>query len=85
LSPCPEQFERQCDETGAIYPFGKKHVNAKMVFTAARGLRRRPGMARAPEIAWLPLVGRHHSGTDDAWNIAALILDLHRSGHWPSG
>jgi inhibitor of KinA sporulation pathway (predicted exonuclease) len=80
-----KQFERQCDGTGAIYPFGKKHVNAKMVFTAARGLRRRPGMDRALEIAGLPLEGRHHSGEDDAWNIAALILDLHRGGCWPSG
>jgi inhibitor of KinA sporulation pathway (predicted exonuclease) len=41
-------------------------------------------MDRALEIAGLPLEGRHHSGKDDAWNIAALVLDLHCSGHWPA-
>jgi inhibitor of KinA sporulation pathway (predicted exonuclease) len=40
-------------------------------------------MARALQIAGLPLEGRHHSGADDAWNIAALILQLNAGGHWP--
>ncbi|MFJ4677803.1 exonuclease domain-containing protein [Kitasatospora sp. NPDC088783] len=78
------QFARQCRATGTAYPFGHRHTNAKAVFTDARGLRRRPGMAQALELAGLPLEGRHHSGADDAWNIAALVLTLARSGHWPS-
>lgn len=57
-------------------------MNAKKVFTEARGLRKRPGMAQALEIAGLPLEGRHHRGEDDAWNIAAIILDLHANGQW---
>jgi inhibitor of KinA sporulation pathway (predicted exonuclease) len=32
------------------------------------------------EVAGLPLEGRHHRGDDDAWNIAALVLDLHTRG-----
>lgn len=59
------------------------HTNAKAVFTEAHGLRRRPGMARALEIAGLPLEGRHHRGVDDAWNIAALVLWLADRGAWP--
>ncbi|MDR3034749.1 MAG: exonuclease domain-containing protein [Kitasatospora sp.] len=78
-----KQFVRQCRATGTAYPFGHRHTNAKAAFTDARGLRKRPGMAQALELAGLPLEGRHHSGADDAWNIAALVLTLARSGNWP--
>nr|WP_156001804.1 3'-5' exonuclease [Streptomonospora sp. PA3] len=78
-----KQFERQCRATAVPYPFGRRHTNAKAVFARARGLRTRPGMDRALEIAGLPLEGRHHRGADDAWNIAALVLALVREGAWP--
>ncbi|MFE5711475.1 exonuclease domain-containing protein [Streptomyces sp. NPDC056501] len=81
-----KQFERQCRATGAPYPFGwpaeQGHTNAKAVFTEAYGLRKRPGMAGALQLAGLPLEGRHHRGEDDAWNIAALVLDLAERGSW---
>ncbi|MER5984693.1 3'-5' exonuclease [Streptomyces sp. NPDC001787] len=77
------QFTRQCRHTGTRYPFGHQHTNAKVAFTASYGLRKRPGMARALETAGLPLEGRHHRGDDDAWNIAALVLDVAGRGDWP--
>ncbi|MFI0961169.1 exonuclease domain-containing protein [Streptomyces sp. NPDC021080] len=77
------QFTRQCAATATAYPFGRRHTNAKAVFTAAHGLRKRPGMAQALRLAELPLEGRHHRGEDDAWNIAALVLDLAGRGTWP--
>lgn len=81
------QFVRQCAADGVAHPFGRPaeraHTNAKAVFTEAHGLRRRPGTARALEIAGLPLEGRHHRGVDDAWNIAALVLGLADRGAWP--
>jgi inhibitor of KinA sporulation pathway (predicted exonuclease) len=40
-------------------------------------------MAEALRIAGIPLEGRHHSGADDAWNIAALVLTLVSRGAWP--
>ncbi|MER8187533.1 3'-5' exonuclease [Kitasatospora sp. NPDC094015] len=76
------QFTRQCRATGARYPFGRHHTNAKLRFTEAYGLRKRPGMAQALQLAGLPLEGRHHRGEDDAWNIAALVLELDRRGGW---
>lgn len=76
------QFQRQCAATGTAYPFNRSHTNAKLVFTQAHGLRKRPGMAKALEVAGLELEGRHHSGADDAWNIAALILHLKDRGQW---
>ncbi|MEU6313328.1 3'-5' exonuclease [Streptomyces sp. NPDC047014] len=82
------QFARQSQADGVAYPFGypteRTHTNAKAVFTTAYGLRRKPGMAQALQIAGLPLEGRHHSGEDDAWNIAALILDLQTRDAWPT-
>ncbi|MEU3891527.1 3'-5' exonuclease [Streptomyces sp. NPDC029041] len=81
------QFVRQSRADGVAYPFGwptqHTHTNAKAVFAAAYGLRKKPGMERALQIAGLPLEGRHHRGEDDAWNIAALVLDLVGRGAWP--
>lgn len=71
-----QQFARQCAATGVEYPFGAEHANAKALFAQAYGLKRRQGMAGALHIAGLPLEGRHYRGEDDAWNIAALVLDL---------
>lgn len=78
------QFARQCQDSGAGFPFGASHVNAKAVFALAHGLRTRPGMAAALRIAGLALEGRHHCGADDAWNIAALIVRLNAAGRWPA-
>lgn len=77
------QFTRQCRATGTRYPFGHRHTNAKLPFTSSYGLRKRPGMAQALKVAGLPLEGRHHSGADDAWNIAALILEVAARDAWP--
>ena len=75
-----KQFLRQC--TDVEYPFSGDHTNAKLRFTEAHGLRKRPGMAQALEIAGLPLEGRHHRGDDDSWNIAALVLHLRSRNAW---
>ncbi|MFI5547870.1 exonuclease domain-containing protein [Streptomyces sp. NPDC051815] len=82
------QFARQSRADGVAYPFGhpteRTHTNAKAVFAGAHGLRRKPGMSQALRLAGLPLEGRHHSGEDDAWNIAALVLGLVGRGAWPA-
>ncbi|MER0241500.1 3'-5' exonuclease [Streptomyces sp. HSW2009] len=82
------QFARQSRADGVSYPFGypteRSHTNAKAVFASAYGLRRKPGMSQALQCAGLPLDGRHHRGEDDAWNIAALVLDLLDRGAWPA-
>ncbi|MFI6998670.1 exonuclease domain-containing protein [Nocardia sp. NPDC050175] len=77
-----KQFLSQCNATDTAYPFGHRHTNAKLVFSEAYGLNRRQGMAGALHIAGLPLEGRHHRGEDDAWNIAALVLDIAGRGAW---
>ncbi|MBC6463636.1 3'-5' exonuclease [Actinomadura sp. HBU206391] len=70
------QFERQCRPGAVRYPFGSRHTNAKKTYSEVYGLSRRLGMEGALDHAGLPLEGRHHSGVDDAWNIAALVLKM---------
>ncbi|GAB2663832.1 3'-5' exonuclease [Nocardia goodfellowii] len=77
-----KQFITQCRATNTPYPFNSRHTNAKLLFSEAYNLRRRQGMAGALGIAGLPLEGRHHSGADDAWNIAALVLDIVGRNVW---
>ncbi|WP_019634328.1 3'-5' exonuclease [Actinomadura atramentaria] len=79
-----KQFEAQCGRAGVPYPFEARHVNAKAVHAASRGLRRRLGMAAALRGSGMELEGRHHSGVDDAWNIAKLVLELVERGDWPA-
>ncbi|MGV9661546.1 exonuclease domain-containing protein [Nocardia niigatensis] len=78
-----KQFTAQCEGTGAPYPFGSRHTNAKLAFSVARDTKRRYGMAGALRLAGLPLEGTHHRGGDDAWNIAALITDMLARDAWP--
>ncbi len=77
------QFERQCAATGVPYPFGDRHTNAKRAFSESRDTTKRFGMDGALRLAGLPLEGTHHRGDDDAWNIAALIIDMARRERWP--
>ena len=77
------QFLRQWCASGSEYPFGAGHTNAKAVFARIHGLRKRPGMAAALAIAGLTLEGRPHRGGDDAYNIAALVLQLNTADRWP--
>lgn len=77
-----KQFERQCAAGRVPYPFSARHRNLKAEFAERLGLRKRPGMAQALQLAGLPLEGRHHRGVDDAWNIAALALLLEDQNRW---
>ena len=71
-----ELFQRQCRETGVDYPFGPRHLNVKTIFGLKRRLPHEVGMAEALALMGEPLVGTHHRGGDDAWNIAAILAKL---------
>jgi inhibitor of KinA sporulation pathway (predicted exonuclease) len=70
------QFERQCQSWDVTYPFGPSHVNIKTLFALTHHLRREAGMARALRLMDIPLEGTHHRAVDDAWNIAAILIDF---------
>lgn len=68
-------FRRQCRRMGVSYPFGKKHLNIRGAFADCFN-GRHPGMLAAMRLAGIEHIGRHHRGSDDAWNIARLLQAL---------
>jgi inhibitor of KinA sporulation pathway (predicted exonuclease) len=70
------QFERQCQETGVRYPFGKTHLNVKNLLSLSLNEPYELGLDKALARVNLPLEGTHHRGVDDAWNIAQLLAML---------
>jgi inhibitor of KinA sporulation pathway (predicted exonuclease) len=70
------QFERQCQSRYIRYPFGSRHLNVKSLLAIIHCLPLEIGMVQALELINLPLEGTHHRGGDDAWNIAAILLEL---------
>ncbi len=68
-----KMFERQCREMNVKYPLGSTHLNIKNLFAISRGLEREIGMGSALKKLQIPLVGTHHRGVDDSWNIALIL------------
>lgn len=68
-----KQFQQDSNFHKVPFPIAHPHVNLKQLFTQKQGLRKRYGMAKALQIAGLPLEGTHHRGIDDARNIAKLL------------
>ena len=58
-------------------PFGSQHLNIKAMFGVLMGLRKAPGMDGALSMVGYNLIGRHHSGADDAYNIARILRWMH--------
>jgi inhibitor of KinA sporulation pathway (predicted exonuclease) len=65
-------FEEQCAGFGVEYPFSEKHVNLKQRFGKLYRIKSAPGMTAALDYLKLPLLGTHHRGGDDAYNIARI-------------
>ncbi len=68
-----KQFQQDSDFHKVPFPITYPHVNLKQLFSDKQGLRKRHGMAKALQMAGLPLDGTHHRGIDDARNIAKLL------------
>jgi len=69
-------FNDQCSRENIHYPFGNKHINVKTLFALKYKLDKEVGMAEALKIAGIPLEGKHHSGKDDAYNIAKILREI---------
>lgn len=66
-------FEKDCKDHGIKYPFGKKHINVKILFALKEKLSRETGMAKSLSHLEIPLEGTHHRGVDDAYNTAKIL------------
>lgn len=81
-------LQRQCEQRGVIYPFGRTHLNVKNLLAISFNLPREVGLDRATAMCGLNLEGTHHRGDDDAWNIAAVLavlMDCARKGGKENG
>lgn len=71
----------QCRGAGLYRrPYFREWCDVRCVCEVALGRRCRRGMPGMLRALRLPLVGRHHSGIDDARNIAAICVALLRVG-----
>ena len=70
------RFEKLCREREVTYPFSPRHINVKILFALLHTLPKEVGMAQALQILGHPLEGTHHSGADDAWNIATIFAGI---------
>lgn len=67
------QFERDCGRTGSVDPHAAlRHLNLKTTFAKTLDIRS-CGLGSAYKLLKQEMIGRHHSGLDDAVNIARLL------------
>lgn len=68
-----KMFVNNCQLHKAAYPLNSNHTNIKKVFSDLYLFsKRRCGMKEALDKLKMPLIGQHHSGGDDAYNIARI-------------
>ncbi|GAB4313667.1 MAG: 3'-5' exonuclease [Phototrophicales bacterium] len=68
-----KMFQAQCASFNVPYPFSEHHINLKDRHANLMNNGKRIGMTRALTQLGLELVGTHHRGHDDAWNIARIL------------
>lgn len=74
-------FTRQCERENVPYPLGRTHFNLKAMHAIATKSPKQYGLTRALELHRMKFQGRHHSGADDAENIARIAMELIRGFH----
>jgi inhibitor of KinA sporulation pathway (predicted exonuclease) len=72
------QFTKNCRDYNIKYPFNKRHMNIRSMFSILYGFEEEPNMEEALEYLELPLIGVPHRGDDDSKNIANIFISLLR-------
>ena len=70
------QFERECRLKRVPYPFGSRHLNVKTLFAIKHRLAEEVEMDKTLALLGLELIGTHHRGVDDAYNVARILRRL---------
>jgi inhibitor of KinA sporulation pathway (predicted exonuclease) len=70
------QLERECRLKKVSYPFGSRHLNVKTLFAIKHRLTEEIGMDKPLALLGLELIGTHHRGVDDAYNVARILHTL---------
>ena len=69
------QFDRNCREAGARYPFPGRHLNVKAWVAVMLGWPAEVGLKTALERVGLQFEGRAHQAGPDARNVARLLVE----------
>lgn len=72
------QILKECNEKQIenSYQFSDTYLNLKNYFALHHGLKKEIGLKNAVEHIGMKFVGNKHSGKDDAFNIASILVDL---------
>jgi len=79
---------QQCCKLDVVYPFGDTHINIKNILAVLLGFPKEAALDQALALLEMPLIGTHHRGVDDAWNMAGILSRLllnARNGFPPEG
>ncbi len=57
-------------------PFDSRHINVKTLFAVKHRLTEEIGIGKALALLGLELIGTHHRGVDDAYNVARILYTL---------
>lgn len=71
-------FERNCKLYNTKYPFGRRHINAKTMFSILNKLPKEIGVMAALKYYNMNFIGQQHKGCDDAYNTARIMAEMFR-------
>jgi inhibitor of KinA sporulation pathway (predicted exonuclease) len=71
-----KMIENSAKEFGYESPVSSKHINVKTLYALCVGRATECNMETALQELNMPLEGKHHSGVDDAYNIAKILVHL---------
>ncbi len=69
-------FTEQCKTRHIDYPFSWNYINIQNLASLKYGWKKGRGMMKALTKLDIPHTGRHHSGGDDAYNIAKILCKV---------
>lgn len=67
-------LQKHCRDFNVEYPFSQVHLNVKVLFALKQKWKTAPGLMSAVLTLGYEFEGKHHSGADDAYNIAKVLL-----------
>lgn len=71
-------FEKNCVQYNCEYPFGRRHLNFRHLFSLLHGLDKELEIPKALSLLNKPFKGTLHRGIDDSVNIAELLIETLR-------
>ncbi len=75
-------LQRCCEQSGIPFPMGRTHLNVKNLHALVYGLESEEELVSTLARHGHSLVGTHHRGHDDAWNIALVLAEILRPARW---